>query len=617
MFGRTKTVEKLVQDENIKLSNMPKSRSENGQINLLASSKNSFSSPDLITIVEDDSKQSTASNRKEIDETDLEVMDIERSNSLNCSANQFLCRPPSLNISANILWSHNLSSTLSSTCDPSAINLIGANVNSFQSFLAQDLSGYCKMVPIIKRSTEIPITSTAHKKPFERSSSTLNTDSFKFEVFDISSDYCPMAPILNQNISEAEAKAAELTKNITFERKFDISEDNQSAFNFSLNSVDKSGSKRASSIDSSSGISSDEGHSQYARAFSPMVSDSIEVKPNCQLATASDDAISLTYTESPPQSANIQRTDTSFLFHSTKFDEKYPSYFPNDSIGASDDANVQSNTSKYTVNDKNVKILPKTRRKSCSDKNYSHKKQMQTNETDDIKLNRQQHHQHINTIPKSNHKTTAKPQTPHKVQKSKQRKHSVPEILAKFDDNLRSTATCSNENWCSKANIEMCSTQADDRTYKRLPTVHMSSPVDAKTVLSHLDPNTKFDLLRPISKVPHRPANHYGYEKNSKSIKITSSPRRIYNKCATLATRLKTPPSTPTETIPKCMTLKARTNGPGKSGSDCQISSIGASESTSSGGLMRFASLTRLRKIDFSPLKLKINSILQRSNNEF
>ena len=122
---------------------------------------------------------------------------------------------------------------------------------------------------------------------------------------------------------------------------------------------------------------------------------------------------------------------------------------------------------------------------------------------------------------------------------------------------------------------------------------------DSKKVLSHLDPNTKYEANR-----------HSSFEKNAKATKVKSSPRRIYNKWATLAIRLKTPPSTPTDMTPDDR-LNSSLDTAMRSSKNYHIP--GSSDS-SSNGLTR--SWARFRKIDFSPLKTKINSIWQRPSSD-
>lgn len=499
--------------------------------NLLANCKNSFSTPDLTNVIDITCAPPvpTPSTKLEIDENDLDVMDIERSNSLNCSTGQFLCRPAPLNISANILWSHNLSVTLSSSCDSSAINLVGANVNNPDSFLGHDMSGYCKMAPIIRNTTSSP------HPHMQRQSTTITSQTLQEHnqlLLNSTSVYCSMAPILPKT---PKPDNLELTKNITFERHFEFDEECPGFLDCSMKSM--AGIVAPNDETSSSGVSSDDGIvvSNLNTTKSTSIDTSMDLDRH-------DDAISMTYTESPPQSA--KSIETPFNFHSTKFDEKLPSYFPNQ---MNTPCSYAGDVTKYTVNNKNIKG-----------------KSIETPTT------------HITaSVKKSNYKIVIKTPTTGKVQKLKQRRNSVSEPNNQAEVHPL-TGSYRNENWCMDDN--QCKFKTMPKSY------------ESKSVLSHLDPNTKFET--------HRQSN---YEKNIKITRATSSPRRIYNKCAaTMAIRLKTPPTTPIETIP---TYEMDTN-------------LRASNSDmSSGSLIR--SWTRFRRIDFSPLKSKINNILQRTNSEF
>lgn len=359
VFGRTKPT---------KTSDVVKSRTSSTisnlcatdcQSNLLTKCKNSFSTPDLTNIAACSASLTTKTTmtatpippnepnvKTELDETDLDIMDIERSNSLNCSTSQFTCRPPPLNISDNILWSHNLSLTLSSTVNSSAINLVGANVNGRDSILGGDISGYCKMAPILntKNSHQLARTST---KNFDEPSPKPN------QSLDNSTIYCTMAPIMpktdvpiqpNQDHVEQN-----VMKNVTFERQFDFDEDHPSTMDCLMKSGEHSNDASLSDITSSSGVSSYDGASVTAMRCvtpsdvttttttttpTPMITTAIESRATADDQRDSDDAISLTYTESPPHSAQVSRffNDSPFIYHSSKFDEKTPSYFPNEIV---------------------------------------------------------------------------------------------------------------------------------------------------------------------------------------------------------------------------------------------------------------------------------------------
>lgn len=333
------------------------------QTNLLTKCKNSFSTPDLTNIVTCSpmpiatAPTATPHVKNELDETDLDVMDIERSNSLNCSTNQFACRPPPLNISDNILWSHNLSLTLSSTINSSAINLVGANVNGRDSILGRDVSGYCQMAPILNtKPNQLVRTST---KNFDDQSPKIDQS-----TMDSSTIYCTMAPIMPKADVPVQTPPPQPTqpmqnqtyveqnpmKNITFERTFDFDEERPSTLDCSMKFVDHSNHASLSDITSSSGVSSFDGSNVVAmsmRCVTPAdVTTPTTTKTTAAAATAddhrdSDDAISLTYTESPPQSAQANRyfNESPFIYHRSNYDEKTSSYFPN-SITSSDQLNT-------------------------------------------------------------------------------------------------------------------------------------------------------------------------------------------------------------------------------------------------------------------------------------
>ncbi|XP_031621731.1 uncharacterized protein LOC116339812 isoform X2 [Contarinia nasturtii] len=586
VFGRTKETSK-----NGKINDVPKSQtaasisklcSNNFESNLLVNCTNSFSTPDL-TNINVEPKKTTSATKCECEETDLDVMDIERSNSLNCSSSQFTCRPPPLNISDNILWSHNLSLTLTSTVDSSAINLVGANVNNRDSFLGRDISGYCRMAPILNDTDRFKMirTSTTHFE--EDQLNKLN------QGFDNASVYCAMAPILPKidqssilKIDADSTSTSNILKHITFERQFDFDEERPiSILDSSMKSVDNSNnaSSSLSDITSSSGVSSYDGNAAMlnTRCFTPETTNNTTVDSH-----EHDDAISLTYTESPPQSAKLSQhiNENPFNFQSSKFDEKTPSYFPNEKFSPVHD------TIKYIVYNsiKNVKQTPKTNRRIPS-------------EPVAIPLNnKESNHEagnnsgHFKNVKKQTCKGVLKTPTSGKIQKYKQRRGSITENNGTHIEHHPTAIAYKNENWY--CDMKSYQTMAESYKYDTLP-----SSFDSKNVLSHLDPNTKYE-----------PNRHANFEKNSKATKLKSSPRRIYNKCANLAIRMKTPPSTPTEMTPDDQ-LNSSIDTVMRSNKSYHMSNDG-----SSNGLIR--SWARFRKIDFSPLKTKINSIWQRPNTE-
>lgn len=572
---------------NRNISIIAKSRSENLNIDLLASKHNSFSTPDLTNIV--DVSQHPNDNA---DDADLDIMDIERSNSLNCSANQFLSRPPTLNISSNILWSHNLSSTLSSNCDSSAINLVGANVNS-NTLLREDLSGYCQMAPIIRNKSP-PLTEEMSPAKICPVSGLDTVDACSANrLIESASGYCQMAPIIKSTVSPA--SKADLIKNITFERKYDLEEDSFSLLEFSLLSNDKHSSHRGSNEEnSSSGVSSDEGI-----IYTTTTSLNSTALNGSQLNrmtenNESDDVESIACTESPNSPSKLNNT---LPFYTTKLDEKYPSYFPNTSCTSSP---TFSSTSRQSAN---------SRDESMARKPLYERQKTKCNEPTAQSTDSSPSTPHINykkTIFESVIKST-----PAKVQKTKQRKGSthsivgVPIAAVVPGDENRCSYHRKEKNHKNSENCKFKINQTNNKNPQHKPAI------ETKNVLKNADGNAK----------------SHSFDKNGKIQKqsSSSSPRRIYNKCATLATRLKTPPTTPTEAKADAFDFNCSRNGDcstsiSKSFSFDVVDGTNSSESHTANkdsiGILRFASLSRFRKFDFSPLKHRINNILQRPNIE-
>lgn len=586
--------------KNKNISIVTKSRSEHQNLELLSKKQNSFSSPDLTNIA-DVSEQ----HQDDLDDVDLDIMDIERSNSLNSSGNQFLCRSLALNISSNILWSHNLSSTLSSSCDSSAINLVGANINT-ERFLREDLSGYCLMAPILKNNST---TNESMEIKSEKKNGVRMQQIKSIRLIDNSSGYCHMAPILKQDsctkITHSIPKSTnflvdknEITKNITFERKYELEEDSFSLSDFSLLSNEKHSSNRASLDEtSSSGVSSDDGNiyaTNSLRLNSGHTTNLLNQSPSTNI-TNKDNVSSLTNAESPNINSEIL-----FPFYSTKFDDKYPSYFPNASIGS---PNQEIYKNPLKMSPKNA--IHSDTNKCLTDAIYSTRKPLyerQKQKKSELTLSTKE--KHIN-FKKSNYKNVIK-SPPVKVQKLKQRKSSIENIYVGSPSNAITGSVKKNQK-----NSENCKFRQSHANYKN----NIKQTFESKKVLTHIDPNTK----------PSKSQSHHNFDKNAKITSAASSPRRIYNKCATLATRLKTPPLLSTDPASDSM-ASGGTTKPHISKSysfaivenpaNQNVASTGKTTDISAGGLMRFASLTRLKKIDFSPLKFKINNILQRTNAE-
>lgn len=412
------------------------------------------------------------------------------------------------------------------------------------------------MAPILRKDNKL-LQRTSTMQNIEAKELSLNS----------SSVYCTMAPIFNNNNSQANvnnSKSAEITKNITFERTFEFDEE-LPHLDCSMKSIGERNMNNDESC--SSGISSDEGIAT-SNSNTTKSNSITDTSLNSQ-SDRNDDAISMTFTESPPQSAQPMLSYTNpFEYYSTKFDEKTPSYFPN--------KNSMPDVTKYTVNNSNVKSQAT----------------------------------HIQNTKKANYKAVMKAPTSGKVHKFKQRRSSMSDNSNYIEYH---PTVCSNENWCS--------IHSKNRPIKTLP--QQNTLNYENKILSHLDPNTKFDSQCQTMKMAKQ-----NFEKNSKITKVTSSPRRIYNKCATLAIRLKTSPSSPNGATPidyeyanssisdqtsnNSFTFDSSMSSSSRIGSDYRMSS--SADSSSSGFIRSWA---RLRRLDFSPLKTKINNILQRTNSEF
>lgn len=569
------------------------------QSNTLANCRSSFSTPDLTNAIESP-KVANADRKEDIDQVDggdLDVMDIERSNSLNTSTNQFSRPIPiPINVSANIQWSHNLSMTMSSsTCDSSAINLVGANVNSIDSISSFDLSGYCRMIPI-RGKEESSMEQTSTKQHNVGVSNSPN-----HFLLNNTSLYCTMAPLPAKSEStksnppksqQSKAKQTEHTKNITFERNFDL---DHKPLDFSFQ-TENTEIKSVHNDSCGSELSSDEG---IASSISNNTTKTLSMDNAsiCSTATFNDHVDHIS-----PDVVNAQLTDDSpFCTDSAKFDEKTPSYFPNASPLAAT-ASGESHT-KYTVNRKQSRMLPKLRRKKSSsgshggdtgDNNGEHPKKSPTIVDPTL---------HTPCKKPINHTTNNGPCKGHMSQQHKPRRNS--------SDNIENHISC-----CSNDNCYGIYNRRDSRTLTPLHTLNSANDNLAAN-------GAKYDSHRHLL----RYNNKYNLEKSQKYNKL-ASPRRIYNKCATFATRLRTsPPSSPsmivtdTETDSEYGFSRASDYSLHNRSFDSSISAVSKAETdyhmsssadSSSGAILR--SFARFRRIDFSPLKTKINNILQRTN---
>lgn len=590
----------------------------------LPNKQTSFSSPDLTNIV---ATSTSSYNVIDIDDNDLEIMDIERSNSLNSAANQFLCRPPALNISANILWSHNLSASVN---DASIVNLIGANVNS-DHFLSEDASGYCKMASTswkegANRKFDTPIVDQyIHTPPTNR-------------VIEDISGYCQMAPIINGSGSkdtlkrkpEAQSKSNAIAEDVVVQwQQPTADEDNSSLLDFSLISNDKHSSSRGSCHDenSSSGVSSDEG-AIYAQTLRK---ESINrIKSTMKLDLDADDAISITCTESPTSPMAISPLEQSSTQITQKLDEKYPSYYPNHNIYSSPidikrPASLAPRTPKGAVRNLNMSCCSHNARRSSSTKTSS---KGTPKKSQNKKLKPEDKERPGNDENSASYKDSPKAQKM-KTKKAQMRGGGIvggSNAIAHYPHAVAEKPTADTKNIGNKFKSKTKPIHETKKHAMSTTEAMGSSTLPMKTAKGAATKLNNFGTLPKTS---------------------PSSPKHIYRKCASLANRI-TSPTPPAKTTTSASsspatgtvsTVTAHVSSAtmplsihGQESKDpvnqhlptidgkCteSISPGGASKSGDiTGGLLRFATLTRFRKIDFSPLKVKFTNILQRQNPEF
>lgn len=525
------------------------------QSNTLANCRSSFSTPDLTNM--DIPKTNNITPKEDVDEVDggdLDVMDIERSNSLNTSTNQFNRLPP-INVSSNLLWSHNLSMPMSaSTCDSSAINLVGANVNSINTTSGFEMTGYCRMTPAKQEDRPLVRSSTVQ--------SPLHNDII------LDDTYCTMAPLLPKTEAKLNAKRnyADLTRNITFERHFEFDEEIP-PLDYSL----ASDAHNKSLHEESFSLSSDEGIASSVSTTTKSLS-ADRASFNSMI---NSEHISADFGSNQPDDASP------YYVHAPKFDEKLPSYFPNTSPMPANEPHT-----KYIVNRKHSRMLPKLRRKKSSDREH----------------NASANYSQLPGKISNGHVVNGSC----KMHTLKQRRNS--------SDNIENQMSCCMD--------EKCYGIYSRRDSRSLTPLHMHN----NALHSSAATAVKYDSQRHISRYNSK----YNLEKHAK-INKAASPLRIYKKCATFAIRLRSPPSSPmhiasatdTETDSEYgfsrgseysvhnRSFDSSMSAASKIGADYQMSS--SSESSSSA---IFRSFARFRRIDFSPLKTKINNILQRNNGD-
>lgn len=584
-----KMIKDSISDSNTVTENprsITKTRSVSTNLKFMSTKQNSFSTPDLTNMMNTDSVNvKTSPNTNDLDDIDLDVMDIERSNSLNTSTNQFINRPLALNISSNILWSHNLSSTLSSNCDPSAINLVGANVND-DKFLKEDLSGYCQMAPIVCHTSE-------DTKKEEIDGFRKTRTSTRNQIIEDVSGYCAMAPITSKKADRSPTPKSAVDCNIDAEASTNdpaldqtdrSNDDSVSYLDFSLLSSNQHSSNRMSNEEnSSSGVSSDEGAAYTNFSSLSMSSCSIENVTKTDRDSFEDDAVSLTCTESSMNSPTIVPHDIIF---STKFDEKYPSYYPNNSIKTN-----YCDSNKYTVNNGASKAVYGSIKATANNEN---KCSLHSSETPTTPVNRME------------------VLTPVKVETTKLPKESA----SNFSPREKSDGEkLSNEKFnVTHDNIKLVKNSENSKFKENTLKNHVKQTFDSKKVLTETVVKAETPPSSPTiksAKIQNR------FVRNTRISTAAASPRRIYHKCATLATRFK--PQPPIASFYQ-VESKQNTQIPqfsSKNNEENNTVDGVKSNVDATGGIMRFAALSRLKKIDLSPLRLKITSILQRPQSEF
>lgn len=538
----------------------------------LASCRLALSTPDLtnMTATPTASKcPERAADVDEVDGCDLDVMDIERSNSLNTSTSQFNRAKP-INVSANIQWSHNLSMTMSSSaCDSSAVNLVGANVNSIDSIAGLDISDYCRMKPI--RGKEAQPTDASHRVP----GVAVSPNHF---MLDNSSVYCTMAPVPvktgAQQPTKLTDKHAELTKNITFKRSFDLVE-GMPPLECSMSADAQS--KTASNDHCNLSLSSDEGIASSTSTTPKTMSTDGSSIHSSAMESGHESALESSSAEAAsPNTTECQTPEDGPL--RSKCDKKAV-YVPAATIPS-----IESHT-KYTVNEKHSKMVPKMRRKKS------------TGTMDGV----EQRKWAANTV--------AAPHTP-----ARKLGHTTKSPCKSHLARRNSSDNIENHRSSCASNCYGIYVRRDSRTLTPLQK-HGHNPDNGSTAHSAAAAAAvKFDRHLP------RHNHTYNLEKHSKLNKL-ASPRRIYNKCATFATRLRSPPSSPSlvvtdpETDSEYGFSRASDYSLHNRSFDSSMSAVSKAESEyQSGAFVR--SFARFRRIDFSPLKTKINNILQRTNVE-
>lgn len=526
-------------------------------------------------------------------------MDIERSNSLNSAANQYLCRPPSLNISSNILWSHNLSSNLSAIGDSSVVNLVGADVNS-EGFLSDDLSQYREVTGacIVQEVSVHPTNS----EPTIGSSSVAPC-----RVIEDLSGYCQMAPIFNGNRAKdslkrtpddqsrnriiAEDIVIGVSKRISYHE-----DDGTSLLDYSSILNDKHSSSRGSCHDenSSSGMSSDEG-AIYVQSLNSATLENM--KTALRLDIEPDDGISITCTESPTSPMATSPMECLPPMHArNKLDEKYPSYYPNSNVYSNpidikQPGNISRQMTSSPLRNLNLvcysnHITPKMFIKNTPSKKQSASNKKQAKKSDV-------------TFPMTSNRIDNDENSPAFEEAARSHK-----LKSKKQNNIRIN---SNPNAIGSASIESA------HNVSKLKCNAQHSDIEMSGATSSLIGKT----INRASTLPHKSAIR-GTNQNQFSTlpKAPSSPKYIYRKCASFAQRIALSPTSSFDTVDSGNEDNTSMESTTKTSTESMNSNGTVKGNDITGSFRRFATLTRLRKFDFSPLKVKLTNILQRQNSD-
>lgn len=605
------------------------------QIDIMCNKQNSYSTPDLTNIVE---TASSSYNVIDTDSHDLEIMDIERSNSLNSAANQFLCRQPSLNVSSTILWSHNLSSNLSTIADFSTVNLVGANVNA-EHFLT-DNDDDTETISTQLEPCAIAAVHLEQSNMNETCDVTALNQTARRVIEDVSG-YCQMAPILMSGSKSKDSlrdstpftmgkqSNGQLTDDIiTVSKRISYHDngDGSSLLDYSLISNERNDSNRASTHEenSSSGISCDEG---IASAQSSHTSTFDSIPAALRLDIEPDDGISITCTESPsspmaisplefilsPLAPSTPPTPPSVQMRKNKFDEKYPSYFPNSNHMYSGPIDIVKPAKNQHLNTNSCPNARKLSTNKMFIKNTPSKKQLCST---------------IKGVNSSNSGGGSSNHNNNSTKKAtKQREHSIgndensPILTRTQKFKLKKQNLMRSHSSVSSTSATLHHTAIDAQIGQHKLKAKTKSNIEMKRIGRSISPlcDGRIEPVPRASTLPHNTTAKAMKQCDVGGLrKAPSSPRYLYRKCASFAQRMTS--SSPTPSIDIVDSGNEDSSAMEKSSTESMIGQTtkanGNNQGNNSGGFRRFATLTRLRKLDFSPLKVKFNNILQRQNSD-